>query len=195
MELSSDVAVVENIGKLPSEVFEDTCHEILLHLEGKRSAVDLVENYQKFQTTGINLDWKAIQDIIRLLSFNFRSAAKTKLTADGLVTKLGDCSSKWTKSALQVMHQLWTEHGSLVQAQQEAQAVASIGQLVDIQWKLGMAVSSDTCRSLNSPYICILMKIADTSGGISYKSFEMTVLQFQNFYRQFKEIASVLETV
>ncbi|XP_058246983.1 COMM domain-containing protein 6 isoform X2 [Hemibagrus wyckioides] len=93
------------------------------------------------------------------------------------------------------MHQLWTEHSSLVQAHQEVQAVASTGQLVDIQWKLGMAVSSDTCRSLNSPYISVLMKIADTSGEISYKSFEMTVLQFQNFYRQFKEIASVLETV
>ncbi|MCI4378261.1 hypothetical protein PGIGA_G00213830 [Pangasianodon gigas] len=195
MEISSDVAVVENIGKLPSEVFEETCHEILLHLEGKRSAVDLVENYQKFQRAGVNLDWKAVQDIIRLLSFNFRSAAKNNLTADGLVTKLGECTSKWSKSALQVMHQLWTEHGSLVKAHQEVQAVASIGQLVDIQWKLGMAVSSDTCRSFNSPYISVLMKIADTSGEISYKSFEMTVLQFQNFYRQFKEIASVLETV
>ncbi|XP_026860982.1 COMM domain-containing protein 6 isoform X2 [Electrophorus electricus] len=93
------------------------------------------------------------------------------------------------------MHHLWSEHGSLVQAHQEVQAMASIGQLVDIQWKLGMAVSSDTCRSLNSPYISILMKIADASGEISYKSFEMTVLQFQNFFRQFKEMASVMETV
>ncbi|XP_027021788.1 COMM domain-containing protein 6 [Tachysurus fulvidraco] len=195
MELSTDLAVVENIGKLPSEMFEGTCHEILLHLEGHSSAVDVVENYQKFQRAGINVDWKAVQDIIRLLSFTFRSAAKTKLTADGLVNKLVESCSKWSKSALQVMHQLWTEHGSLVQAYQEVQAVVSIGKLVDIQWKLGMAVSSDTCRSLNSPHISVLMKIADTSGEISYKSFEMTVLQFQNFYRQFKEIASVLETV
>uniref|UniRef100_A0A8C1Y6B0 TBC1 domain family member 4 n=1 Tax=Cyprinus carpio TaxID=7962 RepID=A0A8C1Y6B0_CYPCA len=42
-----------------------------------------------------------------------------------------------------------------------------------------MAVSSDTCRSLNSPFISVLMKIADTSGEMSYKSFEMTVQQFQ----------------
>uniref|UniRef100_A0A8C1SKW6 TBC1 domain family member 4 n=1 Tax=Cyprinus carpio TaxID=7962 RepID=A0A8C1SKW6_CYPCA len=48
-----------------------------------------------------------------------------------------------------------------------------------IQWKLGMAVSSDTCRSLNSPFISVLMKIADTSGEMSFKSFEMTVQQFQ----------------
>lgn len=196
MELSTDVdAVVGNIGKLPPEVFSETCNEILLHLQGNSSAVDLVENCNKFQRSGVNLDWKSAQDIIRLLSFNFRSAAKSKLTADHLITSLGEASSKWTKPALQVVHQLWTENASIVQAHQEAQAMASIGQLVDIQWKLGMAVSSDTCRSLNSPYISVLMKIADTSGEISYKSFEMTVLQFQNFFKQFKEMASVLETV
>lgn len=196
MELSTDVdAVVVNIGKLPSEVFSETCHEILFHLQGKTSVVDLVENWNRFQRAGVNLDWKSVQDIIRLMSFHFRSASKSKLTADLLSTRLSESSSKWTKPALQVVHQLWTENAAIVQAHQEAQAMASIGQLVDIKWKLGMAVSSDTCRSLNSPYISILMKVADTSGEISYKSFEMTVVQFQNFFRQFKEMASVLETV
>uniref|UniRef100_A0A8C8K8K4 TBC1 domain family member 4 n=1 Tax=Oncorhynchus tshawytscha TaxID=74940 RepID=A0A8C8K8K4_ONCTS len=51
--------------------------------------------------------------------------------------------------------------------------------LVDMQWKLGMAVSSDTCRSLNSPHVSLLLKIADTSGQISQRSFEMTIAQFQ----------------
>ncbi|XP_062862021.1 COMM domain-containing protein 6 [Trichomycterus rosablanca] len=187
--------VVENIMKLPSEVFEQTCLDVMLHLEGKSSAVNLVENCHRFQSAGINLDWKDVQEILRLLSFHLRSAAKNNLTADHLVTKLGESSQKWSKSALQVVHQLWTEHSAQVQAYQEVQTMASIGQLVDIQWKLGMAVSSDTCRSLNSPYVSVLMKIADTSGEISYKSFEMTVPQFQNLFRQFKEIASVLETV
>uniref|UniRef100_A0A671RGU5 TBC1 domain family member 4 n=1 Tax=Sinocyclocheilus anshuiensis TaxID=1608454 RepID=A0A671RGU5_9TELE len=61
----------------------------------------------------------------------------------------------------------------------ESQNEPYIDRLIYIQWKLGMAVSSDTCRSLNSPFICVLMKIADTSGEMSYKSFEMTVQQFQ----------------
>uniref|UniRef100_A0A7N6AYG9 TBC1 domain family member 4 n=1 Tax=Anabas testudineus TaxID=64144 RepID=A0A7N6AYG9_ANATE len=50
---------------------------------------------------------------------------------------------------------------------------------VDMQWKLGMAVSSDTCRSLNSPYVCLLLKIVEPSGNICQRSFEMTVPQFQ----------------
>ncbi|XP_077200091.1 COMM domain-containing protein 6 isoform X4 [Paroedura picta] len=70
-----------------------------------------------------------------------------------------------------------------------------VGQLIDFQWKLGVAVSSDTCRSLKCPYVTMAVKVADASGHVTSKSFEMTVAQFQNFYSQFKEMASVLETV
>ncbi|XP_012779207.3 COMM domain-containing protein 6 isoform X2 [Maylandia zebra] len=70
-----------------------------------------------------------------------------------------------------------------------------LASLVDMQWKLGMAVSSDTCRSLNSPFVCLLLKIVEPSGQICQRSFEMTIPQFQNFYKQFKEMAAVMETV
>lgn len=96
---------------------------------------------------------------------------------------------------------------------------------MDIQWKLGLAVSSDTCRSLNSPFVSLLLKIAEPSGQISQRSFEMTIPQFQvckccygnvvlfselvifyysleivfcslqNFHKQVKEMAAVMETV
>ncbi|EDL00482.1 mCG113792, isoform CRA_b, partial [Mus musculus] len=68
-------------------------------------------------------------------------------------------------------------------------------QLIDFQWKLGMAVSSDSCRSLKYPYVAVMLKVADHSGQVSSKSIEMTIPQFQNFYKQFKEIAAVIETV
>ncbi|XP_023477464.1 COMM domain-containing protein 6 isoform X1 [Equus przewalskii] len=67
--------------------------------------------------------------------------------------------------------------------------------LIDFQWKLGMAVSSDSCRSLKYPYVAVMLKVADHSGQVKNKSFEMTIPQFQNFYRQFKEIAAIIETV
>lgn len=196
LDLSTGVdGVVEKIEKLPIDLFAETLQSILVHLQDRNRAVDLIETCDKFQRVGINLDQKAVQDIIKLMTYYFRLAAKSNLSADVLVSKLTECSSKWSKPTLQLVHQLWTEHGALLHAHQEVLTMASIGQLVDIQWKLGMAVSSDTCRSLNSPFISVLMKIVDTSGEMSYKSFEMTVQQFQNFYRQFKEMASVLETV
>ena len=52
-------------------------------------------------------------------------------------------------------------------------------QLIDFQWKLGMAVSSDSCRSLKYPYVAVILKVADPSGQVKNKSFEMTIPQFQ----------------
>ncbi|XP_058404294.1 COMM domain-containing protein 6 isoform X1 [Diceros bicornis minor] len=52
-------------------------------------------------------------------------------------------------------------------------------QLIDFQWKLGMAVSSDSCRSLKYPYVAVMLKVADHSGHVKNKSFEMTIPQFQ----------------
>ncbi|XP_043853167.1 COMM domain-containing protein 6 isoform X2 [Dromiciops gliroides] len=78
----------------------------------------------------------------------------------------------------------------LCQPPQEAKS-----ELLDLQWKMGMAVSSDSCRSLKSPYVAVTLKVADQSGQITNKSFEMTIPQFQYFFKQFKEMAAVIETV
>uniref|UniRef100_A0A8C9BFA3 COMM domain-containing protein 6 n=1 Tax=Phocoena sinus TaxID=42100 RepID=A0A8C9BFA3_PHOSS len=65
--------------------------------------------------------------------------------------------------------------------QLEAKAKVT-NQLIDFQWKLGMAVSSDSCRPLKYPYVAVMLKVAHHSGQVKNKSFEMTVPQFQNFY-------------
>ncbi|XP_018599053.1 COMM domain-containing protein 6 [Scleropages formosus] len=187
--------IVANIGQVPPDLFAQTCQQIASQLQGCTQGVDVTEIHETYQKAGVPLDYEALQEIIKLLSFDFRSAAKKNLTAEQLVAKLSQSSSVWNKSALQVVHKLWSEQGALVHSYQEAQIMMSVGQLVDVQWKLGMAVSSDSCRSLNSPYVSMLLKIAETSGQISTKCFEMTVPQFQNLFRQFKEIAAVLETV
>ncbi|XP_069130119.1 COMM domain-containing protein 6-like [Argopecten irradians] len=73
--------------------------------------------------------------------------------------------------------------------------ILGVGQLVDLKWKVGMAMSSDTCRNLNSSYVAMAIKVADPSGKITNHNFEMTVQQFQNFSKQLKDIAHALETV
>lgn len=186
---------VDSICRLSPDLLEEACQHILNYLQGRAAGVDSTQMSNTFQRAGVRLDHEALQHTIRFLLLTFRSAGKNDLSGDGLVSRLEQSSNKWSKASLQVLHRLWSEHGASVRAQQEVQAMLSIGQLVDIQWKLGMAVSSDTCRSLNSPYVCLLLKIAEPSGQISLKSFEMTIPQFQNFHKQFKEMAAVMETV
>ncbi|XP_040004829.1 COMM domain-containing protein 6 isoform X1 [Xiphias gladius] len=187
--------IVDNISRLSPDLLAEACQHILTYLQGQTRGVDSAEISDRFHRAGVRLEHEALQNIVRFLLLTFRSAGKNNLSGDDLVSRLEEGSNKWFKASLQVLHRLWSEHGASVHAQQEVQAMLSIGQLVDMQWKLGMAVSSDTCRSLNSPYVSVLMRIVEPSGHICQKSFEMTVPQFQNFHKQFKEMAAVMETV
>ncbi|XP_073329808.1 COMM domain-containing protein 6 [Pagrus major] len=187
--------VVDNICRLSPDLLADACQHILTYLQGRTRGVDSAEISDSVQRAGVRLDNDTLQNVIRFLLLTFRSAGKSSLSADDLVSRLEEGSNKWPKASLQVLHRLWSEQGASVHAQQELQATLSISQLVDMQWKLGMAVSSDICRSLNSPYVTLLLKVVEPSGQICQKSFEMTVPQFQNFHKQFKEMAAVMETV
>lgn len=189
------INVVDNICRLSSNLLSDTCQHILSYLQGQTSGVDSAEISDMFLRAGVRLEHDPLQDMIRFLLLTFRSAGKSNTSAEELVSQLEEDNPKWTKSSLQVLHKSWSEHGALVHAQQEAQVMLSIGQLVDMQWKLGMAVSSDTCRALNTPHVTLLLKIAKPSGQIIQRSFELTIPQFQNFHKQFKEMAAVMETV
>lgn len=187
--------VVDTICRLSPDLLAEACQHILTYLQGQTGGVDSAEISDRFQRAGVRLDHEALQNMIRFLLLTFRSAGKSNLSGDDLVSRLEAGSNKWPKASLQEVHRLWSEHGALVHAQQEVQAILSISQLADMQWKLGMAVSSDTCRSLNSPYVSLLLKIVEPSGQICQRSFEMTIPQFQNFHKQFKEMAAVMETV
>lgn len=40
-------------------------------------------------------------------------------------------------------------------------------------------MSSDTCRSLKYPYVTVTLTVADPSGQLTDKTFEMTIPQFK----------------
>ncbi|XP_054643203.1 COMM domain-containing protein 6 [Dunckerocampus dactyliophorus] len=188
-------SIVDSICRLNPDLLSESCQHVLSYLRGQSRGVDSAEVFDIFQKAGVTLEHESLQSIIRFLLLTFRSAGKSKLSADDLMSRLEEGSNKWSKASLQVIHNLWSEHGESVQVQQAVQDMLSVGQLVDMQWKLGLALSSDTCRSLNLPFVTVLLKIAEPSGQISQKAFEMTVPQFQNFHKQMKEVVAVMETV
>lgn len=187
--------VVELITRLPPDAFSETCLHILTYLSGQSTGLDAAELSNRFSRADITLDFEDLQSITRYLLLTFRYAGNQSLSADDLISKLEEGSSRWAKPVLRAIHKLWSEHGAEVKLQQEAKGMLSIGQLVDMQWKLGMAMSSNTCRSLNSPYVMVMLKVADPSGQICQKSFEMTIQQFQNLHSQFTDIAAAMETL
>lgn len=61
-----------------------------------------------------------------------------------------------------------------------------------MKWKLGVAVCSDECKSLNSPFVAMTLKVADASGKISTHTFELTIPQFQVNLVKLKELRNPL---
>ncbi|XP_055492706.1 COMM domain-containing protein 6 isoform X2 [Leucoraja erinacea] len=186
---------IESISKLPQDLFAEVCQQIMLYLQCKTPGVNTLELVERLQNAGVELDAEATKEIVHVISLIFRAAAQSSMSAEELVTKLAGSSSKWSKQALQAIRHVWNEQGKLVVTAEDAKHMLTVGQLVDLQWKLGMAMSSDGCRSLNYLYVTMVLKVANPSGDIIRRSFEMTIPQFQNFSKQFRELAAVLEMV
>ncbi|NXU51310.1 COMD6 protein, partial [Turnix velox] len=183
------------INLIPQDFFAELCEQIIQHLNHKIAGVNTAELCQRIQTSGTEIDVGDLANIVNIISFLFSTAASNNLSTEELVATLGNAGKTLPKHALQVIRHVWNEQGVSVRGSEEARNMATVGQFVDMKWKLGVAMSSDTCRSLKYPYVAVTLKVAEPSGQIIDKSFEMTIPQFKNFFKQFKEMAAVLETV
>ena len=86
-------------------------------------------------------------------------------------------------------------------------------QLASMDWKLGISMSSNTCRALNSPYVSLVFTVVTDvvmgttkqySVELSMQQFQVTIatpqytnyviIAIQNFSAQLKEMSSLLET-
>uniref|UniRef100_A0A8C5X1J4 COMM domain-containing protein 6 n=1 Tax=Malurus cyaneus samueli TaxID=2593467 RepID=A0A8C5X1J4_9PASS len=180
---------------MSSNMFSSQCEQIIQHLNHKIPGVNTAELCQRIQTSGIEINIGDLAKIANILSFLFSTAARNNLSTEELITTLGSATSTLPKHAVQVIRHIWNEQGKAIAVSEDGRNTVTVGQFIDMKWKLGVAMSSDTCRSLKYPYVTMTLTVADPSGQITDKSFEMTIPQFKNFFRQFKEMASVLETV
>ena len=48
-----------------------------------------------------------------------------------------------------------------------------------MDWKLGVAMSSTSCRSLNAPYVTLQLRLTDSTGASRLHTLDMTVPEFQ----------------
>ena len=72
----------------------------------------------------------------------------------------------------------------------------SLGRLVDIDWKVGVSLQSSKCKSLNAPYISIVLRIKnDRNGDISCYPLELSIQEFQEFSASFHSINAVMNSI
>ncbi|XP_056411511.1 COMM domain-containing protein 6 [Hyla sarda] len=179
---------------LPPDLFAELCQQSIEHLQCESTGVDQILLCQRFQAAGVETNVDEVINVINAVNYLFSTAAKHKLSTDVLVNTVAS-HYKLPKQTLHVIRHVWTEEGQKLLDTESSRDLLPAAQLLDFQWKIGMAVSSDSCKSLNHPCVTVELKVAEHSGQVQTKVFEMTIQEFQNFSKQFKEMAAALETV
>jgi len=67
------------------------------------------------------------------------------------------------------------------------------GQLFNFQWRLGVAISSSSCKALSSPYVAVTFSIRDSNGEVTSHSAEMSYAEFVEFRRVFQDVSAMLD--
>lgn len=82
---------------------------------------------------------------------------------------------------MKIVKLAWSERreAALADAQSAFSRLLNIGQLVDFQWKIGLAVASGDVSRLGRPYVAVEFKIADTEGAVQHTNLELSLSDFQ----------------
>ncbi|XP_040281279.1 COMM domain-containing protein 6 [Bufo bufo] len=184
----------ELIKLLPPDLFAELCQQSIQHLQCLNTGVDQALLCQRFQAAGVDTNVDEVRNVLNAVNHLFSAAAKHRLSTDALLNTAVS-HFKLPKQTLQVIRHVWNEEGKKLSDTECSRGLLPATQLTDFQWKIGMAASSDSCRSLNHPYVTVELKVADHSGQVQSKVFEMTIPEFQNFSKQFKEMSAALENV
>lgn len=184
---------VDRLNGLPEEILSDICHNVLFYLQLKLPAINIEELKEKCEQSNINIEDEELRNIINVLKRIYRSACQRKVQNTEFNQNL-TLSLKFTERCSNCISQIWKENGD-ISLQGHSHPLFDVGKLVDMQWKLGVAVSSDSCKNLNASFVAMTVKVADNTGKLTTHSFEMSIPQFKNLSKQLQDMAKNMEMV
>eukprot|EP00455_Lapot_gusevi_P045860 TRINITY_DN5931_c0_g2_i1.p1 TRINITY_DN5931_c0_g2~~TRINITY_DN5931_c0_g2_i1.p1 ORF type:complete len:233 (-),score=67.77 TRINITY_DN5931_c0_g2_i1:118-759(-) len=183
----------------------DDVLDMLYHKLGSAKASNYTELIAHYQST---LTQTQLQSIINAIFFIYRIVIQQKLSD---VSETLRRETVLEADAVQLFQQAWAAHstegvltalssGSEAKHEEKSGAAAlqqtlQLGRVLSLDWKLGVAVASADCAVLHAPFVTILLKVADTNGEVTSHCFDLSLPQFQDFARNFHDIAARLDTV
>ncbi|XP_060563437.1 COMM domain-containing protein 6-like isoform X3 [Ruditapes philippinarum] len=171
-------SAIELINSLKHEDLTELGSEVLQFLQYKIGAVNTEKWRKKLEESAEGNDLQKTQSIINALIYTFRSAARYRVTVEELTAEL-DSSMVFSDKTCTILCNLWSTQGKQLMSCSLGDHVLGVGQLIDVQWKVGMAMSSDTCRQLNSPFVTLTLTVADAGGNLKTHPLELTMDQFR----------------
>lgn len=141
--------------------------------------------------------------VVQALLFVCRGCIQHKVGADG--EQLRDALQSYSEMAdpaIMVLMQCWaaaedsrTSATAAADGGPSAKRAFSIGQLESLDWKLGVAVSSNQCSQLVSPFVVLTFRVSDPNGEVATQKIELSYSEYQELTSKFSDAAAVLETL
>mmetsp|Transcript_8071 Transcript_8071/g.13430 ORF Transcript_8071/g.13430 Transcript_8071/m.13430 type:complete len:193 (+) Transcript_8071:59-637(+) len=69
----------------------------------------------------------------------------------------------------------------------------SSGKLLNLKWRVGVAIASSKCKSLGHPYVLLTFDIKETDGSLSHHSMELTYDEFRSVHASFEKVALTMD--
>lgn len=104
--------------------------------------------------------------------FLHREAVRTKVDFQSFDAALIK-STELNAEAQAIFSKVWSAHAPQLVSADSLQKALSVGQLVDIEWKMGVATASSQCKILAHPFVSVVLKIATSDGRVVSHPFEM----------------------
>lgn len=176
---------IDVVNKLDENVLKDLSYDVLSNLQEATGTASIsVNKYAKLS----EVNEESLYAAVRSLNYLFRSCSESSITPEALQKGL-KWSFAWKDEAIQVILDVWQDRGAVLTV---ATCEAGANKLLDLQWSLGIAVTSNSCKNLNHPYVHVTMTIADTAGTLQTRTLEMTISEYRAFTKQLKEMSDSL---
>lgn len=194
-----------NLAAASQETFESLAKDVFRFDETSYGGIDTPKFSQAFRDAGIQLSDEDVQNSINYLHYISRGCNRYKVGGD--VESLRGALENYTdlsEAAIAAVVRSWqaAENDRMDGAPKEEECniaaverAFSIGELVGLEWKLGVAISSNRCQNLSAPFVELIFRVADRNGMVSTQHLELTYLEFQEMVKTFAHVATQLETL
>ncbi len=77
----------------------------------------------------------------------------------------------------------------------EIRKTSNFGRLSNLQWRLGVSLSSSSCQNLSAPYVALSFDVVDNNGRKTVHTTEMTYSDFVKFQADFAKVDNVMNAM
>mmetsp|Transcript_84439 Transcript_84439/g.163957 ORF Transcript_84439/g.163957 Transcript_84439/m.163957 type:complete len:197 (-) Transcript_84439:163-753(-) len=182
---SAGIELMNKAGEKNAESFEGF---VLNYFESERQGGE----HRATDSLVLDIGPSAVLAMVNALGYILRGCQEQKLENDGVsLTAALATFTEASEIIVACVVRCWvTTSGEGVR---EIRNAFAIGQLVGLDWKLGLALASSACSQLVAPYATLTFKVKDSNGGVRVKKLELTLSEFKGMSRQLAEVAAKMD--